>query len=104
LNLRDQIVAFGFPSYEQPFFSQMLATPEETSLAIGEVALATGAALGGNSLTGAEIFAHASDALGKINLRELMPSGFNLVPEPSTWLMGMLGTLALVPILRRRAT
>jgi hypothetical protein len=79
----------------------MGATTEEIALAIDEVSLATGAALGGNNLTGDEVFAHLADALGKINLRQLVPQGFNLVPEPSTWIMALLGALALAPLLRR---
>ncbi len=83
LALRDQIVATGFPSYESFVFSQMNATSLEINLAIGEVSLMTGNFLG-PQISGATIFSDLSWSLGQVNLRELLPGDFVLVPTPGS--------------------
>lgn len=81
VDLRDQIVLDGsFPSYENFVFEQIGATAEEMTLAIAEVELMTGNSLTNADLTGAALFGRLEEALGEVNIRELLPPDF----EPST--------------------
>ena len=37
------------------------------------------------------IFQHYAEALGEVDIRELLPTNFVPVPEPSTWLLMIAG-------------
>lgn len=91
LNLRDDILAANaFPSFEQFVFDEMNATPREMELAILEVELVDGSTIDDTDLRGAVIFGRYADAFGKVDLRELLPSGFEpVVPLPATAWMGL---------------
>jgi len=101
LDLRDEILISGFPSYEDFVFAEMHATSEEMSNAILEVSFVTGDTITDSDLTGAVIFDRYASALGEVDIREMLPPDFTVVPEPATICLLGLGTLTLRR--RRRA-
>lgn len=102
LALRDDIVLNGFPLFEDFVFAEMNATTAEINLAISEISLVNGNAISNADLTGAVIFDRYSSALGEVDLRELLPSGFTPVPEPSTGVMFAFGLISLAAVHARR--
>ena len=98
LDLRGQIVSSGtFPSYEDFVFDQLGATEEEMTLAIAEVELMTGNSLTDADLTGAVIFARLDEALGKVDIRELLPPSFEPAgSDPTVPLLSEGGMVTLV--------
>jgi hypothetical protein len=79
LALRDEIVASGqFPPEEDFVFEALDATQAEIDGAIYEVSLATGETLSDSDLTGAVIFQRAVQAFLQVNIRELLPQGFQM--------------------------
>lgn len=93
LALRDTIIADNaFPAFEQFVFDEMRATPREMDLAILEVTMVDGSTMDDSDLGGAVIFDRYAYALGKVDLRELLPSGFDpVVPLPgAAWMGGPL--------------
>lgn len=98
LDLRDEIVANqSFPSEEDFVFNQMNASPEEMALAIAEVELMTGNSLTNGDLTGAVIFDRLDEALGKVNIQELLPAEFGSGgPTTSVPLIGETGMAILL--------
>lgn len=98
LDLRDQIVASqSFPAEEDFVFNQMNASPEEMALAIAEVELMTGNSLTNADLTGAVIFDRLDEALGKVDIQELLPAEFvSGGPNASVPLIGETGVAILL--------
>lgn len=96
LALRDQIVASGFPANEAFVFSATQATPTEIANAIQEVSLATGTTLDADALSGAHVLDSLADALGQINVNEMLPTDFQVVPEPTTLTLALVGALGLL--------
>ena len=104
-SLQTSIVNNGFPSDEQFVFTQANATPLELSLAQAEVGLATLTHVPSTGVTGANIFQGMADSLGEVNLAQLLPTSFTLlpVPEPSSDGMVLSGLIAGAYCARRRA-
>lgn len=99
LSARDDIVLNGFPASEDFVFDQANATTQETNLALAEVALVTGATLTDQDLKGSVIFDRLSTALGKVDIRELLPAGFAPVSDPNALPMLSPGSLILLFVL-----
>ena len=108
LDLRDVIIRDNaFPSFEEFVFEEMRATSREMELAILEVTLVDGSTIDDADLSGAVIFDRYADAFGKVDLRELLPPGFDpipIVPLPAAAWMGLplLAVAGVIGKMRRR--
>lgn len=102
LDLRNEILVSGFPSFEDFVFAEMNATIEEMTNAILEVSLVTGNNITDADLTGAVIFDGLASAIGEIDIRELLPVGFSTVPEPTTITLILLGLAGIALPLKRK--
>jgi hypothetical protein len=93
LSFRDDVVTSGFPAWENFVFLEMQATPQELTLARAEVGLLTGNAIP-SGLTGSVVFEQMASSMGQVNLSELLPKDFVVVPEIDP--AGIGSVLALV--------
>ena len=108
LALRDAIIRDNaFPEFEKFVFDEMGATSREMELAILEVQLVDGSTIDDADLSGAVIFDRYADAFGKVDLRELLPPGFDpipIIPLPAAAWMGLslLASVGVIGKMRRR--
>jgi hypothetical protein len=106
LSFRDDVVTSGFPAWENFVFLEMQATPQELTLARAEVGLLTGNAIP-SGLTGSVVFEQMASSMGQVNLSELLPKDFVVVPEIDPAGIGSVlalvtGVLAMIEQRRRR--
>jgi len=101
LTFQAQVLASGFPPFEQSVFAQMAATPHEINLALQELASFTRDSLLAAGVTDADfaggvIFNSHARELNKVDIFELLPENFQVVPEPSALTMFRVGIFCMI--------